>query len=385
MPPTLQRVSRHLSDITMRLITVAIHTYDHADRLRRQLNREGIEVVLQNVNLESPVVSSGIRVRIHEHDLPLALRIIENPDIFPPEDNEASREQREILVPVDFSHHSFNAACAAVRMAHMHGSDLKLLHTYIDPVVAGKMQLTDSLTYELTDADARKKIEEDAWKKMQRFVDALKDRMRAGELPAVKITAEMREGVPEDAIIQYVKSNPPLLVVMGTRSFEQKEREMIGSVCAQVLDGCRFSVLVIPENTNLHVLDRRIRMLFFANLDQEDILAVDTFYRVFPGMQTEATVVNIPGRRRLMERVRSDSPESLVGYFRKSYPDSLFSTADMAAAAAVDDFDRLQLQNQYDLLVVPNKKKSLLSRVFNPGLAHRLLFHADIPMLVIPV
>ncbi|MDE6332909.1 MAG: universal stress protein, partial [Muribaculaceae bacterium] len=213
----------------------------------------------------------------------------------------------------------------------------------------------------------------------------LKDRMRAGELPAVKITAEMREGVPEDAIIQYVKSNPPLLVVMGTRSFEQKEREMIGSVCAQVLDGCRFSVLVIPENTNLHVLDRRIRMLFFANLDQEDILAVDTFYRVFPGMQTEATVVNIPGRRRLMERVRSDSPESLVGYFRKSYPDSLFSTADMAAAAAVDDFDRLQLQNQYDLLVVPNKKKSLLSRVFNPGLAHRLLFHADIPMLVIPV
>ncbi|MDE6099098.1 MAG: universal stress protein [Muribaculaceae bacterium] len=369
----------------MRLITVAIHTYDHADRLRRQLNREGIEVVLQNVNLESPVVSSGIRVRIHEHDLPLALRIIENPDIFPPEDNEASREQREILVPVDFSHHSFNAACAAVRMAHMHGSDLKLLHTYIDPVVAGKMQLTDSLTYELTDADARKKIEEDAWKKMQRFVDALKDRMRAGELPAVKITAEMREGVPEDAIIQYVKSNPPLLVVMGTRSFEQKEREMIGSVCAQVLDGCRFSVLVIPENTNLHVLDRRIRMLFFANLDQEDILAVDTFYRVFPGMQTEATVVNIPGRRRLMERVRSDSPESLVGYFRKSYPDSLFSTADMAAAAAVDDFDRLQLQNQYDLLVVPNKKKSLLSRVFNPGLAHRLLFHADIPMLVIPV
>jgi nucleotide-binding universal stress UspA family protein len=49
------------------------------------------------------------------------------------------------------------------------------------------------------------------------------------------------------------------------------------------------------------------------------------------------------------------------------------------------DFDRLQLQNSFDLIVVPNKKKNLLSRVFNPGLAHRLLFHADIPMLVIPV
>ena len=60
----------------MRLITVAIHTYDHACRLRHKLEREGIEVVLQNVNLESPVVSSGVRVRIHEHNLPLALRII---------------------------------------------------------------------------------------------------------------------------------------------------------------------------------------------------------------------------------------------------------------------------------------------------------------------
>lgn len=369
----------------MRLITIAIHTYDHAAALRRRLEREGIEVVLQNVNLESPVVSSGMRVRIHEHDLPLALRIIENPDIFPDDEAESATDVREILVPIDFSAHSYNAACAAVCLARLHGSDLRLLHTYIDPVVAGKMQLTDSLTYELTDAGARKKIEDDAARNMQRFVKVLKDRMLAGELPAVKISGDIREGVPEDAIIQYVKTNPPLLVVMGTRSFEKKEREMIGSVCAQVLDSCRFSVLVIPENAELSQPDRRMKQLFFANLDQEDILAMDTFFRVFPGVHTDATVVNIPGKRRLLERARIDNPESLVGYFRKSYPDSAFDAADIAAASVVDDFDRLQLQNSFDLLVVPNKKKNLLSRVFNPGLAQRLLFHANVPMLVIPV
>ena len=65
-----------------RLITVAIHTYEKAIVLKSLLESEGVAVVLQNVNLVQPVVSSGVRFRIHETDLPLALRIIENCEIF---------------------------------------------------------------------------------------------------------------------------------------------------------------------------------------------------------------------------------------------------------------------------------------------------------------
>ncbi len=42
-------------------------------------------------------------------------------------------------------------------------------------------------------------------------------------------------------------------------------------------------------------------------------------------------------------------------------------------------------QDNPDLIVVPNRKKNMLLRFFNPGLAHRILFHTDIPMMVIPV
>ncbi len=61
-----------------RFITVAIHTYDRAVALRALLESQGVEVEFRNVNIEHPVVSSGVRVRIRENDLPLALRIIEN-------------------------------------------------------------------------------------------------------------------------------------------------------------------------------------------------------------------------------------------------------------------------------------------------------------------
>ena len=52
-----------------KLITVAIHTYAKALILKTMLENEGIQVVINNVNLIQPVVSAGVRVRIKEKDL----------------------------------------------------------------------------------------------------------------------------------------------------------------------------------------------------------------------------------------------------------------------------------------------------------------------------
>ena len=38
-----------------------------------------------------------------------------------------------------------------------------------------------------------------------------------------------------------------------------------------------------------------------------------------------------------------------------------------------------------DLLIVPNKKTNVFSRIFLPTIAHKSLFERDMPMLVIPV
>ena len=115
-----------------RLITVAIHTFDRAQALKSVLESEGVETVLQNVNLSQPVVSSGVRVRIRETDLPLALRIIENIDIFTngsPADSEG--KQPIILVPVDFSAYSALACDIAFHIATEHRASICILNTYI--------------------------------------------------------------------------------------------------------------------------------------------------------------------------------------------------------------------------------------------------------------
>ena len=61
-----------------KVVTLAILTYAKAQILKNVLENEGIETYIHNVNQIQPVVSSGVRVRIKESDLPHALKITES-------------------------------------------------------------------------------------------------------------------------------------------------------------------------------------------------------------------------------------------------------------------------------------------------------------------
>ena len=250
-----------------RLITVAIHTYDHAVALKNLLESEGVNAVLQNVNLNHPAVSSGVRVRIHESDLPLALRIIENTDIF------GSLKSTEvdgavnpmILVPIDFSDYSVKACDIALHLASRHKTHITLLNTYLDPYLSGNIQLSDSLSYDIAESEMRRTLDAEARRLMDDFIRKLRNRMKLNEIPPVKITSEITEGVPEEAITEYAKENKPQLIVMGTRGKGKKEKELIGSVTAEVLDSCRFPVLTVPESVNLSKADDIKHVVLFSN------------------------------------------------------------------------------------------------------------------------
>lgn len=370
-----------------RLITVAIHTYERALELKALLENDGIPVALQNVNLSHPVVASGVRVRIHEKDLPLALRLIENAEIFRTGAIPAGRQSKTapILVPVDFSSHSIAAARLAFRFAANLKATITLLHTFVDPSVASALQLSDSLTYEITDSEMRQALMREAEADMRKLSAELREDIKSGNLPPVTFSHEIREGVPEEVIANMAKTVNPELIVMGTRGAVTKERELVGSVTAEVLDTCRFPVFTLPSDSRLTAPECIDHILLFCTLDQQDILALDTLVRLIPptpGKSPHITLVNIPSKKTTDVKAPF---EALRTYCCEHYPQYTFSTSSFTVRTADEDFRRLTQTRHIDLIAVPNKKKNIFSRLFNPGLAHRLLFHADIPMIVLPV
>lgn len=372
-----------------KLLTLAIHTYEKALPVKALLEREGIYVELNNVNLETPDVFAGVRVRIPEKDLPLALRLVENFEIFAYPDGE-ERPGGMVLVPTDFSECSEKAVRLAFTLANSLRGRIRLLYSFIPPGSTADLQLSDSYDYDadIEDIEISHKIEHDSKVLMLRLEERLRLAIKAGEIPAVKFDSIVTEGIPEDAILACEREQKPSLIVMGTRGAGKKQAELIGSVTAEVLDSCRTPAFTVPENVSPDFFRNLKSVGFFCNLDQQDILALDTLYRMFPVDKNniEVTLLHIPSRRRFAVAYDpAHSIDRLLSYCKNHFPDYRFRIKDISLDIFEKEISELEAARPFDLVCMPNKKRSVFARFFNPSLAHKILFRADIPMMVIPV
>ena len=167
----------------------------------------------------------------------------------------------------------------------------------IAPASPRGVELMDSYDYELADMAERQTIEEEARAMMESYASKIRGWIKSGEVPAVKFSTMVIEGIPEESILGYARDKNPQLVVMGTRGADKKEAELIGSVTAEVLDSCRIPAFTVPENVDVAELMEMRRVAFLCNLEQEDMIALDTLCRIMKGQSLEVMLVYIPGRR----------------------------------------------------------------------------------------
>lgn len=373
-----------------RLITLAIHTFDKASQLKALLEREGIEATLQNVNLGSPVMSAGVRVRIAESDLPFALRIIENPEIFAEESNEVSDEpadSRAILVPVDFTDKSVAAARLALKIAAAgQARRVVLLHAFLVPHTNPLMNLGSSLNLdspggaEAEDVKISGVMARVARTEMRKLEQLLRAEIKAGALPAVRFSTVIVEGLPEEAIGQYIKEHHDVrMLLMGSRKVEKKALDLAGSVAAEVLGGCRIPAMTLPEDSALTELSQIRNIALLSHLEQEDFLVLDAVDRMLPpDASLKVRIICMPNDR-YSKSTNEAARRALMEYCSEHFPHHEFSMVEHSKSAHTLEIDGA------DMVVIPSRKKNILARLFNPGAAHRLLFHADIPLYVVPV
>lgn len=398
-------------------ITIALHTRAHAERLKKLLKKEGIEVDINPVELPRKLSDMPVALDINISDIPSALRIIENLEIFSLEEPKLSkveskpritakdiilgktakdlimgkktvgrRQKLTILLPVDFSEYSFMAARLAFLLAKRHGAGIVILHAFMLPSPTDNLSLSpDTPAYEPSDMDLDLTLEQTARAQMDNFAAKLRDNIKDGIIPPVKFETEILEGLPENVINDYARDHDPLLIVMGTRGSVKKERELMGSITAEVLDTCRTPVFTVPETSKTLNPQLLKEVVFFCNLDDDDITAVNRLTSLFPDSTFHITFIHIESRRDKLSIFTSDSTlKRLSRYCKSKFPSHTFSTIEMQPKDVKDFFTSGSLK-KVNFIVIPNKRRLALARFFNPSLAHRLLFHTDIPMLVVPV
>ena len=371
-----------------KLITLAILTYSKAQILQSVLENEGIESYIHNVNLIQPVISSGVRVRIKESDLPQALKIIESSSWLSSEilheESPASPKASHVLIPIDFSPYSLKACDFGFRVAAKMHVDVVLLHVHFTPIYIPSLQYsTDNFGIpSIENAANMRSIMETVHKKMEDLAKIIDKKIEDGIYPKVKYTCLLREGVPEEEILSYARHENPLIIVMGTRGEHQENLELIGSVTAEVIERSPVFVYAIPEQAPSKSIEDIHKVALFTSFDQRDLIAFDSLIKTFKDNQFEITFIHINSH----EEKRTWNEITLAGikeYFKKQYPQLEFDYVAVDESHLLNNIDQFIQTNKIDVICTSNYKRNIFARLFNPSMARKMLFHSNTPLLII--
>lgn len=362
------------------LVTVAIHTYERAIILKGILESKGIEVCLHNVNLIQPVVSAGVRVRIRESDLPAALEIIENVE-FECEKNEVQKSlPKIILVPVDFSEYTMKAARLAFSVAKSMDATIVLLHTYYSPFYSGGMPISDAFAFDEHSEEVLKSLMQKNESEMDKLVKQLRVDMSTGLLPDVQIVSKFREGVPEEQILIYAKKHKPLMLIMGTKGANSSSSDLLGSVAAEVIDRTIVPVFAFPEQTPFDRFEGIRTVGFLTRFDQRDLVVFDTMMQLLKSLKLKVYFVHFSDTENPWDEVQLAGVKE---YFKRQYPELETSYVLLGNGKVVEHLNKFIKDCNIDILTLASQKRNLFARLFNPGIAHRMVFHGSTPLLVI--
>lgn len=361
-----------------KLVTLAIRTFQRAQMIKTVLEENGIETVIHNLNLEQPELAVGVRVRIRESDLPRALKIVEEMEsAWETETSSGSSVNQQILIPIDLSEQISRVTDFGFYFADMQAAEVVFLYVYFSPTFTISSN-NDLSTYSISDSELLKRIIHSANTEIERLSAQIHERISKGELPNVPFSFEMKEGVPEDIIIDYCKKNKPALVVMGTHG-KKLTNELIGSVTAEVMESCVSPVFAVPVHMTMQSPEEVKRIAFLTNFDQKDLIAVDRLISLFDSEKIELYFIHASEKNEAWSEVMLTGIKS---YFANHYPRMATNYALLNANDTPELLNNFLVDHQINVLSFNTRRRNLFVRLFNPSLAYKMVLHTDTPLFV---
>jgi len=366
-----------------KLVTVAIHTLEKAHILKSILESEGIPAVIHGIKMIDPVVPENVRVRINEDDLSKALQIIEEVDFSSNVEakNRTKKVRKEILIPVDFSDYSLVACEFGFRLARDLDCKVKLLHAFFTPFYPASVPFGDTFTLQTTDTDLFQDVRDRTEKEMQSLEEKIGARIASGSMPDISYKSMLIEGLPEEEIITYSKKMRPTAIVMGTRGKNAKELDLIGSVTAEVMDGCRTPVFAIPEGARIRGLSEMRTIVFLTNFQEREFKAFDIMMKFLKPYPIKVYLAHIAKKEDIWNEIKLSGIQKR---FSDLYPhlEIEYKLIDQNESLEVT-LDQFTEGHKVDMISLSSSRRNIFARMFNPGIARRMIFHSDTPLLVI--
>lgn len=359
------------------MIVIANENYTSALVLQSFLESNGINCYLKNINLVQPNVSDNVKVQISEKDAEKAIKLLSAVKFH----QKGDVRPRKILVPIDFTEHSKNAAFFALKLAFVYGAELKLLHVFNSPIV-DMIPFTDAASIQIDVDISYQILQKNAKDQLLKFYHELIEFAEKNGMQKLRIGYSLREGFASYGIIDMCRRYKPGMIVMGTKGEGFRSTELVGSVAAEVVEETKIPLLVIPEKAVLKDLSEVKNVLYATRFDDNDYAALRKLITILSGFQVNIFCANV-----------TDDPEnaiikanisSLRDYFKKVTKNIPIEFDLIKGKDTAEAFKGYIKGKKISLFALTMRKRGLLARLFDPSLTRKMLTESDIPMLIFP-
>ncbi len=272
---------------------------------------------------------------------------------------------KKIIVPVDFSDTSKNAAIYASQIA----GDLKATITLInvvDPIAAG----SDG-TPLVDESEARKIITELALNNIKLSMSEIS--------PEVSVTCIADENSSLiESLKKIVTDDHSDLIVMGITGNSLAELISIGSNTIKIVHENICPVIIIPPLAKYKAIKKVLFATDFKNVNESTPLKY--IKEVLESFDSELYVVNV-GSDDTTElsddyKTQRANMESLLSAYKTEF--HFIRQGDFTEAIS-----RFSADNYIDLIMIVPRKHSFLSTLFSSSHTRQLAYHSYVPVLAI--
>jgi nucleotide-binding universal stress UspA family protein len=361
-----------------KLITIVVLPYAKAHILKNRLEAKGIKCNLEYINLIEGAASSTVRVNILGKDLSKAIPVLDDFLGKKAVLEETKPEERHILVPVDFSLNSEKACKMAFNIASHLQVKLVFIHSFINPIIHS-IPFSDVYAYDSALLTKVEYAEKNANENFQKFISKMADEIGREKWDKINPEFIIKSGYADEDILAYAHENNSQLIVIGSTGNSTHD-EPVGSIAVDVMYNARVPVLVIPEDTPELELEQFSKVLYATNFDEKDFVALDKLMSVLYPFDIKVVCAHVgqPKGNGWDLAKLNGMKDVLV----EKYRSEAFECRLIVGEDTLDSLEQFIKEEKIDIISLTTHKRNMISRLFNPSLARKMIFHTHTPLLV---
>lgn len=271
---------------------------------------------------------------------------------------------KKLVVPVDFSATSANAAEFAGNLAIFYGAEVWLYHAYEMPVGLGEVVWPLFNVNELQAA---------AEQELKMLAETVQGKLRSN----VQFNTKAQMAPLMDGLQEFCDKVQPDLILMGLSGKDAMAKLIVGSNTINTIHTLKYPVLVIPPKASFTPV---VKIGFACDYKKmEESTPVDLLKKVVKDFGADLHILNVDHNDAHVDEEVMDGSITAKSLFRDINP--LYDSIE--SESVTEGLNKYADEKGLDWIVVIPKKHTLLQKIFSRSHSKDLLYHTHLPVLCV--